>query len=647
MPSRRPTDEARHPFRIQDDGARGRVSDAAWGGRIDAFAEGLVGVTPARAFGRVGRAAHDRRFVAASALTGVLLAALLARCVQLQVVRAADYLAQAEGNRVREQVLPAPRGVILDRRGRVLTQNVSSFMLSVIPADVPADPAERGRVLARAAELVGLLPADIDLLLADAKEGDPGVPVPVRRGVPYENAMRLAVETSRLPGFVLETSVSRSYDMSASSLAHVLGYTARVSPQELKAREGLRPVDDVGKAGIERGADVLLRGVPGTVVSEVDALGRNLSLVSRVEPVAGANLTLAIDKDLQAFVEERVRATFEATGTSKASVVAMDPASGAVRALVSLPAYDANQFAVGIDHASYERLTSDPDQPLFPRAVAGEFPSGSVFKPFVSFAALAEGIITERTSFLSTGGISVGPWYFPDWKAGGHGITDVRKALADSVNTFFYIVGGGLDQVTGLGVDRITSYAARFGFGAKTGIELPSEADGFLPSKQWKQETKGEPWYVGDTYHLAIGQGDLLVTPLQMGSAISAVANGGTTVSAHLIEGVDGGAGVPPPRPAPERLDPDLIRIVREGMRQGVTRGSSRYLSTLPFPVAGKTGTAQTPGDKPTHAWWAGFGPYEDPTLAVVILIEHGGEGSSVAVPIARDVFQWWGLYGE
>lgn len=613
---------------------------------IEEAALGAMG----RGGGKLGITIPARRFRIAAWCTAGVIALLGGRCVHLQVVEGKTYLALAEGNRAEERVVPAPRGVIADRHGKVLARNVSSFMLTLTAGDLPDEDEGRSRVLDRAADLAGLVRTDIDLLLAEAMAA-PDVPLPVKRGIPYEAAMRLAVETSRLPGFALETSLSRAYETGASSLSHVLGYTGRINAKERPDRPDYLITDDIGRSGVERGAELLLRGAPGHTVVEVDALGHELSLVSKTDPVPGANLILSIDADFQAYVEERVEATFRATGTSRASVVAIDPQTGGVRALVSLPSYDSNSFAQGIDRVTYQRLLDDPDQPLFPRAVSGEFPSGSVFKPFVAFAALKEGVISEHTSFLSSGGISVGPWYFPDWKAGGHGVTDVRKALADSVNTFFYIVGGGLDQVTGLGVERITGYARAFGFGQKTGIELPAEADGFLPSKEWKVEAKGEPWYVGDTYHLAIGQGDLLVTPLQMATAIAAIANGGQLVAPRLIEGIDGAAVTPASLPARREpsapLDADLIRIVREGMRQGVTRGSSRSLLSASMNLAGKTGTAQTPLDKPTHAWWAGFGPYENPTLAVVVLIENGGEGSTVAVPIARDIFDWWALYGD
>jgi penicillin-binding protein 2 len=279
---------------------------------------------------------------------------------------------------------------------------------------------------------------------------------------------------------------------------------------------------------------------------------------------------------------------------------------------------------------------------MFPRAVAGEYPSGSTFKPFVAYAALSEGLVDAHSSFVSTGGVRIGQWFFPDWKAGGHGVTDVRKAIAESVNTYFYIIGGGYNDFTGLGVKRIREYAEKFGFGSKMGVDLPSEAPGFLPSKDWKQEAKGERWYVGDTYNLAIGQGDVLVSPLQMATATAKVANGGKDITPRVVEEIDGEPTAPPSVPDIEDLDERAMQIVREGMRRTVTVGSARYLQTVPTPVAGKTGTAQTPGDKPTHAWFTGFGPYEDPNITLAVLVENGGGGSEVAVPLARDIFNWW-----
>ncbi|MBU0646157.1 penicillin-binding protein 2 [Patescibacteria group bacterium] len=586
------------------------------------------------------------RFQAAGIIGLCVFFLLFARAAHLQILQGDYYQDLSVNNRIRTTTIVPNRGKITDRHGVSLAENVPSFVLNMTIADLPKDKPERDSVIAKIVDLAGLQPADVDLLITQyAKTSNE--PVSVKKGISYETAMRLAIETADLPGFTLETDRLRLYNSSASSLSHILGYVGKISPEELTefADQSYRLVDEIGKTGLERSAEEYLRGRPGKYEVEVDALGRELSVIAREEPVPGANLILSLDVNLQRMIEEELYGIFNQTQTSRASVVVMDPQSGGLRALVSLPSFDSNSFATGIDSETYQNLLANPDKPLFSRSISGEYPSGSIFKPFVAYAALAEGIITEKTSFLSTGGIAIGPWFFPDWRAGGHGITDVRKALADSVNTFFYIVGGGYQNVTGLGVKRITDYARTFGFGAITGIILPSEADGFLPSKEWKEEVKGERWYVGDTYNLSIGQGDLLVTPLQMAAAMAVIANGGHKVAPRLIEAVDGQVDARDLLrvvASDEEFDPYLIKVVQEGMRRGVTLGSSRYLSLLDMNVAGKTGTAQNIGDRPTHAWWVGFGPYEDPEIVVVILIEEGGEGSEVAVPLAYKIFDWW-----
>lgn len=589
----------------------------------------------------LGSTIPARRFWLAAFGFSVAIGILLARAVELQIVRGAQYASLAESNRVRSYTVVPPRGIVSDRFGTPLIQNVPAFVFSMTFADMPKDKTERDQVVARAADLAGVSRTDIDLLLTEAQKS-PYDAFAVKKGIPYEAAMRLAIEAASIPGFALDTSTIRAYPKSAPTLSHVLGYTGKISADDYEARkaDGYRAVDEIGKAGLERTEETLLRGTPGKLSVEVDARGRELSVDGKTDPVPGQNLTLTIDLPLQQFIEARLTDVLQRLKLPKGVVVAIDPRNGAVRALVSMPTFDSNAFSNGIDSDLYQRLITDKDQPLFSRAIAGEYPPGSTFKPYVSYAALSEGLVTPSTSFLSTGGLRVGEWFFPDWKAGGHGITDVRKALAWSVNTYFYIVGGGYEQQTGLGVERITKNAALFGFGAKTGIALPGEADGFLPSKDWKQEAKGERWYVGDTYHLAIGQGDALATPLQVAVADAAIGNGGTRFVPHLVEKI--GDKPVAPEPVDVTLNKDSVQVVREGMRGAVTYGSARFLNSLALPVAGKTGTAQSSIDKPTHAWFEGFGPYDDPTLAVVVLVENGGEGSSVAVPLAKDIFEWW-----
>ncbi len=627
-----------NPFTIQSE-RFGTVRSTRALTAVDEFQDG--GISEGGRTGRLGLSIRPKRFWMTAAGFALAMLLLFLRAAQLQLLDGRHYAVLAESNRVRRETLVAPRGIIYDRNGIPLVQNDPSFVLTMTYGDLPKEEAERQAVIASAADLSGVPRTDIDLLLTEAKR-DPLDPFVLKKGIPYEAAMRLAIATPSLPGFTLDTATLRSYETSAPALSHVLGYVGNISAPEYERRrsEGYRRVDDIGKDGIERTEETLLRGTPGWVDVEVNARGHELSVDGRTAPVPGKTLTLTIDLEFQAFVESRLRDILEKLGLARASVIAIDPRDGAVRALVSEPTFDSNAFSGGIDADLYGSLLEDPDQPLFNRAVSGEFPPGSTFKPYVAYTALREGLVTPSTSFVSTGGVRVGEWFFPDWKAGGHGVTDVRKALANSVNTYFYVVGGGFDTFTGLGVERIADGARLFGFGSPTGIGLPGEADGFLPSKEWKEEAKGERWYVGDTYHLAIGQGDMLATPLQVAVANAAVANGGQRFVPRLVEKIDGApvAAVP----AGEPLDSSAIQVVREGMREAVTIGSARFLSTLSVPVAGKTGTAQAPGDVVTHAWFEGFGPYADPTLSVVVLIENGGEGSAVAVPLARDMFEWW-----
>ncbi len=583
-----------------------------------------------------------RRFRVGLVVTICLLLLFAARAAQLQIIEGPAFREIAEENRFRAVTLPSTRGMVMDRYGQTLIENVSAFTLLLRINELPEDPVERSREFDRVADLAGLQRTDLDLLLQEYASA-PGEDVIVKKTLDYTNAMLAMVEEETLPGFSVVMASKRRYLSTAPSLSHVLGYMGKIDASEFAALqgEGYRRTDEIGKTGVEKSLESTLRGNPGRQLVEVDASGSQRAVYERDAPTDGQDVALSIDLDLQEQLEASLRAALETSGARRGSALAIDPSSGEVLAMVSWPTFDANVFAGGVDAKTYASLVEDQDRPLFPRAIAGEFPSGSTFKPFVAAAALAEGLITPATSFLSVGGISIGPWFFPDWKAGGHGVTDVRKAIAESVNTFFYAIGGGLDAFQGLGVERITAYARQFGFGEKTGIGLPGEADGFLPSKQWKEETKGERWYVGDTYHLAIGQGDLLVTPLQLAVATATVANGGTRWKPTLVHAIDSVSVSPQGTELSDELR-SAISVVREGMRQTVTSGSARSLSLLSYPVAGKTGTAQTGEEGVTHAWFTGFAPYENPRIALTILLEEGGEGSSFAVPVARDVFSWW-----
>lgn len=640
-------------FRLQQDGRFGVLHEDVAETELESF---VMGGTSAYGRRRGCRSVpltisiSPKRIRLGIGIILVVAAGFLGRSAYLQVIRGDHYTALSSENKERVELVLPSRGLISDIKGIPLVWNEPAFVLTMTASDLPLGE-ERNTLFARVANLIGVQPTDLDLLFSQYVSR-PYDAIPVVDDLPYESAIRMAVEVSNFPGFSLTTRTKRIYSSSTLSLSHVLGYTGSLSDADFQTHEGegYRLIDSIGKIGIEREYESLLRGTPGRLVYEVDALGRKLSILTKEDPTLGSNLTLTINAEFQKFIETQLQDTLKRVGASRGSVVALDPQTGAVHALVSLPTYDANEFSEGISLERYTDLIQDEDQPLFFRAISGEFPSGSTFKPVIAYAALAEGIVSEHTSFVSSGGLRIGQWFFPDWKSGGHGVTDVRKALSESVNTYFYIIGGGFDTVTGLGVERIVDYARRFGFGSTTGIDLPSEADGFLPSKAWKEDIKGEKWYVGDTYHLAIGQGDFLTTPLQMAVATAVIANSGKKVIPHVVGTADEFGGEilqhPPPTDI-DGLDDYALSIVRQGMRQTVTQGSARSLNALREAVAGKTGTAQTPGNRPYHSWFAGFGSYEDPSIVLVVLIEEGGESNDAAVPLARQIFDWWFLYGQ
>ena len=631
-------------FNLQEDGRLGQVDRLDTGNIEEYFASGTTGTTKRTQMLRCTISKARMRFMSVVIVAIVII--FVGRAGQLQIARGEYYRSLSNQNRNRVELIVPPRGEIFDRYGSALAWNEPSFVLTMTINELPKDDVERRALFDYVAQQVGLQLTDLDLLMSEYISR-PYDAVPVAEDLPYEAGIRLAIEVADLAGFDLQTKTKRVYNGTVSSMSHVLGYTGSLSVRDLDefASLGYRPIDDIGKAGIERQVESVLRGEPGRIVYEVDAVGNRIAIVSKDEALDGADISLSIDLEFQKFIESRLTNTLEAANATRASVVAVDPSTGAVRALVSWPSYDNNEFVGGISQERYSALLENEDNPLFPRAIAGEFPSGSTFKPFVAYAAMAEGVVGEYSSFVSTGGLRIGQWFFPDWKAGGHGVTDARKAIAESVNTYFYIIGGGYDSITGLGVSRIGEYAKRFGFGARTGIDLPGEADGFLPTKDWKEEVKGERWYVGDTYHLAIGQGDFLTTPLQMATATAAIANGGYKVQPYIVESVDGpfqGELLHGSVEPLEELDSYSLSVVRQGMKQTVTQGSARSMSGLSEAVAGKTGTAQTPGNRPYHSWFTGFGPYEDPSISLSVIIEEGGESNDAAVPLAKELLQWW-----
>src|SRR3989338_1766979 len=572
---------------------------------------------------------------------------IIFRMVYLQLFAGDHFRALAEGNRIRVQTLQASRGVMYDRRGTLLVNNVPDFRIEVVPGDLLRDPRALNQLQTM---LQVTFPSALLEIEASITDFSPHsfAPKIIVDHIPYDTALDLMLATKDLPGVHIVTSSSRAY-LGTPSLAHVIGYTGKISKEELASPEysGYEFIDSLGKTGLEFSYEEVLRGMPGKKFVEVDALGKEKVVLAEKVSKQGNNLVVSLDADMQQFITERVNVWLSEKKLDAASVVILEPKSGKILSLVSVPYYDNNAFHRGAPQEVLQATLADERRPLLFRALQGTYPSGSTFKPFVAAAALAENIITPSTSISSTGGIRIGVWFFPDWKAGGHGSTNVTKALAESVNTFFYMIGGGYEDFTGLGVERITHYARLFGLGDVTGVDIPGESKGFLPTKVWKEATYGERWYVGDTYHYAIGQGDILVTPLKMAFAYAALVNGGTLYRPSIVDRIVDAErkDIEVFEPFVIRshfIQPELIAVVKSGLRQAVLSGSARSLQSLPVESGGKTGTAQFGNADKTHAWFIGFAPYDDPQLVVSILVEAGGQGNDTALPIAKEILTWY-----
>ena len=589
---------------------------------------------------------------------------LLARVVWLQFYRGDYYYNLAEGNRLRTERLEAKRGIIYDTHHEPLVSNMANFIAYVTPSNLPTDAGLRQAVLAQLSLILGesaITSLKEELAVIDPGSADFYQPVVISDNLTYNEVVQLTIKLHRLPGVSLATTNKRLYanlsnwlattssTLSLNSLSLILGYTGKISPTELEKykESGYSPLDYIGKVSLEAYYETDLRGTNGSKQVEVDALGNEEAIISQQNPIDGRHLVLNIDARLQAKLEEIMRQHLARIGGRRAAAIVINPQNGAILAMVSQPSFDNNSFSLGIKQADYDALKNDPDTPLLNRAISGEYPSGSTIKPIIAAAALEEKIITPSTSFLSTGGLRVGQWFFPDWKAGGHGWTNVTKAIAESVNTFFYYIGGGYEDFTGLGVERLGQYLQSFGLGRPTGIDLTGETSGFVPTAEWKEQTTGEPWYIGDTYHLAIGQGYLLVTPLQVANYTTAFANGGRIYQPRVVQEILNNDGsiyeVKEPKIIAENMvSPENIETVRQAMRQTVVSGSAQSLKSLPVAVAGKTGTAQFDSRKPSHSWFTGFAPFDNPQMVLTVLVEEGGESTDSAVPIAKDFWQWY-----
>jgi penicillin-binding protein 2 len=565
------------------------------------------------------------------------------RTAHLQIVKGYYYIQRAENNRIHKIVIKAPRGIIVDRKGNELVANVASFDLVLVADFLPKDNLARKEVLDKCFSAFSLSqPDDFSF--------DSSQLYLLEENITREKAIETEILKEECPGFLVEKTAVREYKY-PFLFSHALGYMGKVAKEDLVENSDYLITDNIGKTGIEKYWEKNLRGKAGFEYVEVNSSGKILRNLENSAPYPGNRLVLGIDKDLQAVLYQSMENIFkdkkgvENDQRVKGAAVAIDPNNGLIRALVSLPSYDNNLFSKKIDSTSYQGLVNDPAKTLLNRSISGTYAPGSTIKPLLGLAALEEGIINENTSFDCHGVLRLGSWSFGDWKTHGPGI-NLRKAIAESCNIFFYHVGGGFDDFKGLGPEKIKQYEKEFGLGELTGIDLESEKTGFIPTPEWKEEKKGERWYIGDTYHVSIGQGDITSTPLQIANYIAAIANGGFLFRPHLVDKItDESSGKVIQELKPEIINSNFVKesylkIVRDAMRETVVAGTAQTLKELDVAVAGKTGTAQIGGTENTHSWFVGFAPVDNPQLVLVVIIEEGGESSDAAVPVAKEAFR-------
>jgi penicillin-binding protein 2 len=582
----------------------------------------------------------------------LFFAVLLGRIYYLQAMKGPDYRVIAEGNKLRNQYILAPRGLILDRFGKTIVSNTPSFELVAVPNELPKEEGDLNYKLGAIAELTG---TPVDELKAEVAKLDRKSPHPATliQNLPKDPALVLISRKEEFKGFAVQDNPIRDYK-DPLIFSHLVGYTGKVTAEELEARRDQAYLlnDYIGKTGLEVQYENDLKGVPGSNQAEINAQGDFSKSLPAVPAQPGNNVRLNVDYELQKVIYDAAQVQMAKTDSRKGAIIATNPQTGQVLALVSMPGFDGNLFARGIKSEEYAGLLNDPAVPLLNRAVSGTYPPGSTVKPMLGIAALTEGIVTPQTQILDDGVIRVGSYTFYGYRREGLGLMDIYSAIARSSDIYFYTIGGGSAKSTvkeGLGPDRLAAWYRNFNLGSVLGIDIPNEKTGLVPDPEWKRRVKNEPWYLGNTYHYSIGQGDLLATPLQINSATATIANGGRIMTPYIVDEVakSGGETVRKNQPRVIRenfLDPEYVRVAQEGMRQTVTVGSARSLSTLPIEIAGKTGTAQFDARdlSLTHAWFTSYAPFNNPQIALTIIIEGAGEGSSVAVPIAKDVYAWW-----
>jgi penicillin-binding protein 2 len=599
---------------------------------------------------------HARLFIAGVVIF-VCFGLLLARFAWLQVVQHQYYQTKAEDNRISVVPVVPNRGLILDRNGVVLARNYSAYTLEINPQRV----ASTEQTINALAEVIEILPKDRQRFRKLRQEMKAADSIPIKTRLTDEEVARFAANAFRFPGVEIKARLYRHYPL-GDVASHVIGYIGRINDADLARLEtdgelgNYKGTDTIGKTGIEASYERDLHGITGSAQVEIDAGGRGVRTLASMSPIPGKNLALTLDAKLQAVAER-------AFGNFRGALVAIEPATGGVLALVSRPGYDPNLFVEGIDPASWEALNTDPNKPLNNRALTGAYPPGSTIKPFYALMALELGKRTPEYTINDPGFFTL-PGVarpFRDWKVGGHGAVNLHKSIVISCDTYYY----GIAQDTD--IDQLASFMAGFGFGTPTGLDIKGESKGVLPSRAWKKARFAKPemqkWYVGDSISVGIGQGYSLATPLQLAFATAILANDGVVYKPHIVKHVEDVATrdrrVIEPEPTRTlRLSKRHVELVKAAMVDVTRQGGTSYkaFAGAEYSSGGKTGTAQVIGMKAgekydaskleerfrDHALYVAFAPADKPTIALGILVENGGGGGATAAPIARAVFDYY-----
>jgi len=592
----------------------------------------------------VGRKVFSSFFIFIS----VILLFLVFKAFQMQIINGKKFAVLADRSILSRYPLSAIRGIIYDTDGRPLVNNVPSFDLIAIHSQLPKSSDDLGREIEMLSPLISADKESLTKIFADNADRATFL---IKEGLSKEEAARIK---AMAPSGVYAVVNSQRFYPDGPAVAHLLGYTAMVTPGDMKNDDYYLTTDRIGRLGLEAQYEDVLRGEHRNF--DPKELVLSLSKDSDKESTAavGQDLVLNVNQDMQEYLYQVLSSVFNSAGVKRGAAIIQNPQTGAVLGLVSMPAFDNNIFENSSDAANsskISKLLSSKDNPLLNRVISGRYSPGSTIKPLLALAGLKEGVVTPSTTINATGSIKVQSevdpnvfYTFEDWRV--HGLTDIKKAIADSVDVFFYALGGGYGNISGLGIDRIEKYLKIFGADKKTGIDLPGEMPGFVPSKNWKEATKGESWYVGDTYNISIGQGDLDVTPIWLNTYIGSIANGGKLMRPFVVREVKDSAGNIVEQMSPQVLgeipfDQQTINLVRQGMRQTVLSGTATLLQDLAVPVAAKTGTAQMPG-RGLNSLFTVFGPYDNPEIVMTVLVENINQSQGLAIRVANEFLLWY-----